>query len=82
MVIEGCLAPVPSEDSWRTGAMDWNRIEGNWKQFKGQVREKWGRLTDNDLDVINGRQALAKDEAKKGCRGLVQDTAVDSGTLG
>jgi uncharacterized protein YjbJ (UPF0337 family) len=36
--------------------MDWNRIEGNWKQFKGQAKEKWGRLTDDDLDVINGRQ--------------------------
>ena len=27
--------------------MDWNRIEGNWKQAKGQVKEKWGKLTDN-----------------------------------
>ena len=27
--------------------MDWNRIEGNWKQFKGQAKEKWGRLTDD-----------------------------------
>ena len=27
--------------------MDWNRIEGNWKQFKGRAKEKWGRLTDN-----------------------------------
>ena len=36
--------------------MDWNRIEGNWKQFKGKAKEKWGRLTDDDLDVINGRQ--------------------------
>jgi uncharacterized protein YjbJ (UPF0337 family) len=55
---------------------DWNRIEGNWKQFKGQAKEKWGRLTDDDLDVINGRQdqlegkiqeryGLAKDQAKK-----------------
>ncbi len=35
--------------------MDWNRIEGNWKQFKGQAKEKWGRLTDDDLDVINGQ---------------------------
>jgi uncharacterized protein YjbJ (UPF0337 family) len=24
--------------------MDWNRIEGNWKQFKGKAKEKWGRL--------------------------------------
>jgi uncharacterized protein YjbJ (UPF0337 family) len=56
--------------------MDWNRIAGNWKQFKGQAKEKWGRLTDDDLDVINGRQdqlegkiqeryGLAKDQAKK-----------------
>jgi uncharacterized protein YjbJ (UPF0337 family) len=56
--------------------MDWNRIEGNWRQFKGQATEKWGRLTDDDLDVINGRQdqlegkiqeryGFAKDQAKK-----------------
>jgi uncharacterized protein YjbJ (UPF0337 family) len=56
--------------------MDWNRLEGNWKQFKGLAKEKWGRLTDDDLDVINGRQGqlegkiqerygLAKDQAKK-----------------
>jgi uncharacterized protein YjbJ (UPF0337 family) len=56
--------------------MDWNRIEGNWKQFKGRAKEKWGRLTDDDLDVINGRReqlkgkiqeryGLAKDQAKK-----------------
>src|SRR5664279_4169999 len=30
--------------------MDWNRIEGNWKQVKGQVKEKWGKLTDDELD--------------------------------
>ena len=35
--------------------MDWNCVEGNWKQMKGKVKEKWGQLTDDDLDVINGR---------------------------
>ena len=35
--------------------MDWNRVEGNWKQVKGKIKEKWGMLTDDDLDVINGR---------------------------
>jgi uncharacterized protein YjbJ (UPF0337 family) len=56
--------------------MDWNRIEGNWKQFKGNVREKWGKLTDDDLNVIGGRRdqlegklqeryGLAKDQARK-----------------
>ena len=36
--------------------MDWNRVEGNWKQVKGKIKEKWGKLTDDDLDVINGRR--------------------------
>jgi len=36
--------------------MDWNRIEGSWKQFGGRVKEKWGKLTDDDLAVINGRR--------------------------
>jgi uncharacterized protein YjbJ (UPF0337 family) len=36
--------------------MDWNRVEGNWKQVKGKVKEKWGQLTDDDLDMINGRR--------------------------
>ena len=36
--------------------MDWNRVEGNWKQFKGSAKEKWGKLTDNDLDVIAGQK--------------------------
>ncbi len=29
--------------------MDWNRVEGNWKQFAGKVKAKWGKLTDDDL---------------------------------
>jgi uncharacterized protein YjbJ (UPF0337 family) len=37
-------------------AMDWNRVEGNWKQLKGKVKEQWGNLTDDDLDVIAGRR--------------------------
>ena len=36
--------------------MDWNRIEGNWKQFKRKVKEKWDKLTEDDLTVINGRR--------------------------
>ena len=56
--------------------MDWNRVEGNWKQLKGKVQEQWGDLTDDDLDVINGRRqqlegklqeryGLAKDKARQ-----------------
>lgn len=36
--------------------MNWDRVEGNWKQFKGAVKEKWGKLTDDDLTVINGKR--------------------------
>ena len=56
--------------------MDWNRVEGNWKEFRGQVKEKWGMITDDDLTAINGkrdqfegrlqhRYGLAKDEAHR-----------------
>lgn len=36
--------------------MNWDRIEGNWQEFKGKVKEKWGDLTDDDLDRIEGRK--------------------------
>ena len=36
--------------------MNWDTIEGNWKQFKGTVQEKWGKLTDDDLDRIDGKR--------------------------
>ena len=56
--------------------MNWDRIEGNWKQLKGRVVAQWGKLTDDDLDVVAGRQeqlagviqeryGIAKDEAEK-----------------
>ena len=36
--------------------MNWDRIEGNWKQFSGKAREKWGKLTDRDWQVIAGKK--------------------------
>jgi uncharacterized protein YjbJ (UPF0337 family) len=56
--------------------MNWDRIEGNWKEFRGKVRQKWGKLTDDDLDVIEGkrtelagrlqqRYGVAKDQAER-----------------
>lgn len=35
--------------------MDWDRIEGNWKQFAGKVKEKWGDLTDDEIAQTNGK---------------------------
>jgi uncharacterized protein YjbJ (UPF0337 family) len=56
--------------------MNWDQIAGNWKQVKGVVREKWGKLTDDDVDIIAGkrdillgkiqdRHGIAREEAEK-----------------
>jgi len=45
-------------------AIDWNRVEGNWKEVKGKVKEKWAKLTDDDLAAINGQ----RDQLKVGCK--------------
>ena len=36
--------------------MNWDQIEGNWKTFRGKVQERWGKLTNDDLDVIDGKK--------------------------
>jgi uncharacterized protein YjbJ (UPF0337 family) len=36
--------------------MNWDEIAGNWKQFSGKVKEKWGKLTDDDLTTIAGKR--------------------------
>jgi uncharacterized protein YjbJ (UPF0337 family) len=36
--------------------MNWNRIEGNWKQLKGKAKEQWGRLADDQFDMIAGKR--------------------------
>ena len=38
--------------------MNWDRIEGNWKQFKGNALQQWGKLTNDQLDVIAGKRDL------------------------
>jgi uncharacterized protein YjbJ (UPF0337 family) len=56
--------------------MNWDRIEGNWKQLKGSVKVQWGKLTDDQLDVIAGKRGklagkiqetygISKDETEK-----------------
>ena len=56
--------------------MNWDRIEGNWKQLKGKTLEQWGRLSSDDFDVIAGkreqlagklqeRYGIAKDVAER-----------------
>jgi uncharacterized protein YjbJ (UPF0337 family) len=44
------------ERSDREKPMNKDTIEGNWKEFKGKIQEKWGKLTDDRLDVIEGKR--------------------------
>ena len=45
-----------------------DRFDGNWLQFKGKVKEQWGKLTDDDLDIIAGKrdQLLGKIQERHG----------------
>lgn len=56
--------------------MNWERIQGSWKQVAGKAKEQWGKLTDDDIAVIAGhreelagkiqeRYGVAKDEAER-----------------
>jgi len=56
--------------------MNWDQIEGKWKQFTGSASERWGKLTDDDMKTLTGqkdnlvgkiqeRYGIAKEEAEK-----------------
>jgi uncharacterized protein YjbJ (UPF0337 family) len=60
----------------RRSTMNWDQVEGQWKQIKGSAKQQWGKLTDDDLDVIAGkkdqllgklqeRYGIQREEAKK-----------------
>lgn len=49
--------PVSAVAECKKGvAMNWDIVEGNWKQFQGKVKAQWGKLTDDHLDVIAGKR--------------------------
>jgi uncharacterized protein YjbJ (UPF0337 family) len=69
--------------------MNRDQIEGKWKQMSGKVKEKWGKLTDNDIDVIAGqeeqligkiqeRYGIAKEEAQKQVEEFTKTVRFDS----
>jgi uncharacterized protein YjbJ (UPF0337 family) len=56
--------------------MNWDQVEGKWKQYSGKAKEKWGKLTNDDLEVIRGkrdqlvgkiqeRYGIAKEDAER-----------------
>ena len=36
--------------------MNWDQVEGNWKQMKGKAKERWGQFTNDDVEMIKGRR--------------------------
>ena len=59
--------------------MNWDRIEGNWKEFKGRVREQWGKLTDADLERAAGKrdQLIGRIQERYGIAQEVADRQVN-----
>ena len=68
--------------------MNWDQVEGKWKQAKGSVLSQWGKLTDDDLDRIDGNRlevegklqekyGLAKEEAKREVDRWLDSTSFD-----
>jgi len=69
--------------------MNQEQASGNWNIFKGKVKEQWGKLTDDDLDMIDGRRqelagriqevyGVTKDEADKQIEHFA--TSLDTGS--
>lgn len=68
--------------------MDWDRISGNWEHWRGRIRDRWGRLTEDQLDVIAGQRdqlagqievsyGLSRDEAERQLRTWERNLASD-----
>lgn len=79
-------AGVEPAKSNQEKTMNWDQAQGKWKQMRGSVRQKWAKLTDNDLDYIAGsrerfigklqeRYGIAKEEAQTQADQWLQATA-------
>ena len=66
---QAVLAPCRFFINLKDTEVNWDRIEGNWKQFKGKVKVQWGKLTDDQLDVIAGKRdkLVGKIQEMYGC---------------
>jgi uncharacterized protein YjbJ (UPF0337 family) len=54
--------------------MNWDRIEGSWKEYKGKVKAKWGKLTDDDIEVVDGQRQELEGRLQK-TYGFARDKA-------
>jgi uncharacterized protein YjbJ (UPF0337 family) len=60
--------------------MNWDQVEGKWKQYAGNVREKWGKLTDSDIETIRGQrdQLIGKIQERYGIAKEAAQQEVDA----
>ena len=54
--------------------MNWDVVEGNWKQAKGKVKEQWGKLTNDQLDMVSGKRDQLVGKIQE-CYGIAKDEA-------
>ena len=54
--------------------MNWDQVEGKWEQMMGSVKEKWGKLTNDDLDKIAGKREKLVGRLQE-CYGLNKELA-------
>jgi uncharacterized protein YjbJ (UPF0337 family) len=85
-VVAGALpCHLPTRER-KEQSMNWDRVEGNWKEFQGKVQQKWGKLTNDDLDVVKGKRTelagrlqqhygYAKDQAEREIDTWLRDVA-------
>jgi len=87
-VTSGACCCEHARGNFTMRAMNWERISGNWTQWKGRIQERWGKLTQDQLDVIAGRRdqlsghiqeayGLTKDEADRQLRNWERNLAVE-----
>lgn len=60
--------------------MNWDQVEGNWSTVKGKARQKWGKLTDDDLKIIEGRrdELVGRLQARYGSQRDAAEEEVDN----
>ena len=64
--------------------MNWDQVEGKWKQYAGDVKSKWGKLTDDDLTVVRGKrdQLAGKIQERYGIAKEQAESQIDEFTRG
>ena len=64
--------------------MNWDQVEGNWKQFKGNVKQQWAKLTDDDLELIDGKrmELVGRIQTRHGITKELAEKQIDEFTKG